>query len=711
MSIKYRKLVGLLMVLAVVCSMVVMAVAPAVAQDAGPCDDSVSWPGLPDPGVTWSTQEASPGDVIIGNGSGFQPAAAITVTLNGLALTAAAPVVAGTDETPYDWGNGTWIGSFKIPNLPAGTYQEALDNGLVAKGGATSACLDWFRIVPKITLSPTNGGVGKSVTITGVGFTYPGTATARLFTVDDDDLAAYLITSPMPIPVNSNGTLSATFTMPQPTETDANNEYYIEVTDSADRGDTADFTLTPSIELIPTSGMPGQNFTVRGYNFPDVTGEVCIWWQAVGGVELAHEVDLDADNGFIETCEIPPAAPVGSFYVLAVSGAHGTAATTFNSGRALMIVGSQPLTLTPSSAMPGSTVTLKGYGFTPGEDLDTVFFGAFPAPITGPWEDIPDSGTVTTTIVVPALVPGTYTVIAEDTNNVVRTGTWTVAEPTISLTPAAGPVSTLVTISGSGWIPTTNSMEYSITSQVEVQIGARTVHGPVAANGRFSVQTLVPGEGTSAGPNTVLVTDEVTLSDDWWDDWGTQPPTNFSDVGVFTLTSASIELDPEQGIPGDTVDFTGSGFPAYSQIEGVEWTSPAGTMWIALVPMPQVNATGNTSGSFTVPASLAGTATVVIWDIDEETAGAGTFNVMTGAAEPAAVLAQLGTKLDMPVWSFNNTTKAWDMYDPNDLPDSKIDVFTPGAIYCIHVNAAFNLEWGIYEYPLTIGWNCIGWQG
>jgi hypothetical protein len=127
--------------------------------------------------------------------------------------------------------------------------------------------------------------------------------------------------------------------------------------------------------------------------------------------------------------------------------------------------------------------------------------------------------------------------------------------------------------------------------------------------------------------------------------------------------------------------------------------------------MPQVSATGNASGSFTVPASLSGTATVVIWDADEESAGAATFNVMTGAAAPAAVLAQLGTKLDMPVWSFNNTTKGWDMYDPNDIPDSAIKVFSPAASFCIHVNAAVTLEWGINTYPLTAGWNCISWQG
>jgi hypothetical protein len=134
------------------------------------------------------------------------------------------------------------------------------------------------------------------------------------------------------------------------------------------------------------------------------------------------------------------------------------------------------------------------------------------------------------------------------------------------------------------------------------------------------------------------------------------------------------------------------------------------------VPQPQVGANGNVTGTFIVPASIAGTATVVVWSGwggATPAAGAATFNVMSGAATPAAVLAGLiaNNQLTNPMWSFNNTTKAWDMYDPNDLPDSNITLLTPGTIYCIYVNATVTLNWGINSYNLTPGVNCIGWLG
>jgi hypothetical protein len=200
--------------------------------------------------------------------------------------------------------------------------------------------------------------------------------------------------------------------------------------------------------------------------------------------------------------------------------------------------------------------------------------------------------------------------------------------------------------------------------------------------------------------------------------WGCAAPavTNFSKVGSFIVTAAEIDLVPLQGVPGDTVVFTGTGFPAYTQVNAIDFTSPIGTVTLTPVPQPQVNASGVVTGSFNVPASIAGTATVIIWvakGVAGATAGAATFNVMSGAATPAAVLASLitGGQLDLPVWSFNNTTKAWDMYDPNDLPDSNITLFEAGTSYCIHVNETVTLNWGINSYTLTPGWNCIGWLG
>jgi len=720
MSIKYRKLVGLLVVLAVVCSMVVMAVAPAAAFIAGPCTGSPTWPSLPAAAVTWSAQSAFPGQSIVGSGVGFQPGAAITVTLNGIALTSATTVVAGTETTPYNWGNGTWTGSFKLPNLPAGNYTAALGNGLKAVGGATSSCADWFEVVPKLTSSPAAAAVSETVTLTGYGFSWPGSAGAALFQSNGVTPAGTIITSPMPIVVNSDGTISATFAMPQPIAADPAGNYTIVVTDSSGKKANSTILLIPGIQLIPSSGLPGQNFTVQGSGFLGATTNVVIYWQTPypGNITPLKTAVLVSGGSFVTSCTIPSGAIVGSYNVWAVAGPPLTPIATGNYAKALMTVGLLGLTLTPASASAGSTVTLQGSGFTQtgAAWLASVVFGGTCAPITGPMrlatptDTIPASGALVTTIVVPPLNPGTYTVIATDNMNVYRTGTWTVAAPTINLTPSAGPNNTLLGITGSGWIPTTNALNNSITGTVTVQIGGGALlTAPVSGNGRFSLTALVTG--LSAGPQTVLVSENGAPFPT--SAWGCTLPnvTNFSKVGTFTVTAASMELSPVQGVPGDTVTFTGTGFPAYTQVNTIDFSSPIGTVTLTLVPQPQVNESGNVTGSFNVPASIAGTATVIIWA--GGSAGAATFNVMSGAATPAAVLASLitGGQLDLPVWSFNNTTKAWDMYDPNDLPDSHISMFEAGTSYCIHVNETVTLNWGINSYTLTPGWNCIGWLG
>jgi len=697
MSIKYRKLVGLLVVLAVVCSLVVMTIAPAAAFIAGPCTGS---PGTPQ--VDWSAQSAYPTQGIVGNGSGFTPGAAIVVKLNGITLTAATSVIAGTAAAPYDWPSGTWQGSFTIPDMPAGNYTGT--STLIATDTVRSACAAWFQVVPKLTSSPAAIGVGGTVTLTGRGYTYPGTATAAMFrNTPDTQSAGTLITSPLPITITSNGTFSSTFVMPQPTHVDDNGNYTITVTDSAGKASSSNILLTPSVGLIPANALPGQSFTVQGANFP--AGTAYIYWQAyVPDAQLTTK--LITNGSFVASTTIPTTATVGQFYVWAVVG-NGTP-TTLNSGKALMTVGALGITLTPSSAAAGTTITLQGSGFTPGDVLDTVVFGSVPAPVTsgaGWTQPIPASGMVTVTIVVPPLNPGTYTVVATDTSGVFRTGSWAVATPTVTLNPLAGPTKTLLTVSGSGWIPTTNAFNYPITSTVAVTIGSQTLQAQVSNAGRFSLQMLVPEDATS-GPNTVLVQDFAGAG------WAPSP-TNFSAVATFTVTSATITLSPNQGVAGQTITFTGGGFPAYSQLFELDFNQDIGTTVMLLVPMPQINANGNVTGTFTVPASISGTATVVVWTLNYSAAGAATFNIVSGAATPASVLAGLITagQLSNPVWSFNNTTKLWDMYDPNDLVDSNITLFAPGTSYCIYVNATVTLNWGINSYNLTPGVNCIGWLG
>jgi len=367
MRTKYANIVAGLVVLAIVCSLVAIASAPVAGAvfTAPKCPASGG-----NPQVTWSAQSAYPGQAITGNGSGFTPGAAITVTLNGIALTAATTVIAGTGADPYNWPSGTWMGSFTISDMPAGNYTSALGNGLVATDTALSSCAAWFQIVPKVKASPTYGSVGTTVTLTGRGFTYPGTATAALFLSDGVTHAGTLITSPLPITITSNGTFTATFTMPQPYRVDPNGNYTITVTDSAGRSSSTNILLTPSVQLIPASALPGQSFTVQGSNFP--AGTAYIYWQAyVDGGQLTT---VGIVNGsFATTVQVPAAATVGQYYVWAVTGAG--APTTLNSAKAVMTVLGPTLTISPASGPPSMGVKVQGQYFPTSTDVAVSFAG------------------------------------------------------------------------------------------------------------------------------------------------------------------------------------------------------------------------------------------------------------------------------------------------------------------------------------------------
>jgi hypothetical protein len=50
------------------------------------------------------------------------------------------------------------------------------------------------------------------------------------------------------------------------------------------------------------------------------------------------------------------------------------------------------------------------------------------------------------------------------------------------------------------------------------------------------------------------------------------------------------------------------------------------------------------------------------------------------------------------------------MYDPTDAAGSDLASLTSGAGYWVNVNAAITLVYTGYSYPLSAGWNLIGWR-
>jgi hypothetical protein len=80
--------------------------------------------------------------------------------------------------------------------------------------------------------------------------------------------------------------------------------------------------------------------------------------------------------------------------------------------------------------------------------------------------------------------------------------------------------------------------------------------------------------------------------------------------------------------------------------------------------------------------------------------------VTSAGAKPAAVFSTLIANNQLViVWSFDNATKTWHLYDPLDAVGSDITVLKSAASYWIKVSADVTLNYGTSSSALYTGWN------
>src|SRR2546425_5140016 len=112
-------------------------------------------------------------------------------------------------------------------------------------------------ILSTISLNPTSGPAGTTVTITGSLF-----LPDSVVTISYDGTA--VTTTPGTITTDLSGGFSATFTVPASTV----GSHTVSAKDAASNSASAQFIITtPSVSLNPTSGPTGTSVTVTGSNF------------------------------------------------------------------------------------------------------------------------------------------------------------------------------------------------------------------------------------------------------------------------------------------------------------------------------------------------------------------------------------------------------------------------------------------------------------
>ena len=470
--------------------------------------------------------------------------------------------------------DGTFSQVITIPAHAAGSVTVTGTQGTLAPTAT-------FTVTSNISLSATSGPVSTVVTITGNGF--DGNTGANHVTITNIDATTSHATE------DATGHFTASITIPASTA----GAHTITASDGTN-APTSSFSVTPSTSLTTASGPVGTTTTVSGTGFAG-SATVTIKYD---GAALATATTNAAGSFSTASPVTVPSSTTGA-HTIASSDGTNSASSTFSVG-AGGPSGGAAISLSTSTGPVGTTTTVSGTGFGAGPVALT--FGSGSATATAD-----STGAFSTSITIPAHIVGALTVTATQ-GSLAPTATFTVTS-NISLSPATGPVGTVVTISGNGFDGNTGVNHISISN-----IDESTSFATEDATGHFSTSITIPA--STAGSHNIVASD------------GTHSP-----AASFSVTP-STTLSASSGIVGTSVTVTGAGF------------APTSVVTIAFGGANLHTVTTDTNGAFSqaviIPTASLGTHSIVSTDASSNSASSN-FNVGLSAIAVSPASGAVGT--------------------------------------------------------------------
>src|SRR5690606_18120597 len=364
-----------------------------------------------------------------------------------------------------------------------------------------------------LTVDPTEVEPGESTAATGTGFTPDSTATVELIGPDGEPVGE-------PVNVDTDGNGEFTVDLPVPADA-APGDYIVRGTDetSGDQVETALVVLESggldlNIGLDPPEVAPGESTTVTGEGFtPDATASVQLVNPAGEPVGEPVPAETDGDGGFTVDLPVPEGAEPGDFTVVGSgdeSGESAEAPLTVAEGDGGVCPVEPAVTVDPTSALPGETVTVSGEGFAPGTEASVQLTDAEGNPVGEPvTAPVGEDCTFETEFTIPEdTEPGDHDIGAEDPDGNEDPRPIEIVEPgapAIAVEPSEVAPGESTTVIGEGFTP---------DATASVQLGnpaGEPVGEPVPAetdgDGGFTVDLPVP-EGAEPGDFTVVGTDD-----------------------------------------------------------------------------------------------------------------------------------------------------------------------------------------------------------
>ena len=258
-----------------------------------------------DPDIALNPTTGGVGDTVTLTGDGFDASSTVTITFDGTAVVTSPSTV--TSNTSGTLPSVT----FTVPEASRGSHTvRAQDAG----GNYDTAT---FTVGQKITIDPTSGPSGTTVTVTGRGFAASSTIT---ITYDGETVT----TDPATVTTNTAGYFTAEFDVPAGEA----GTYVVQASDASTNAATANFEATTSATISQTTsetapGNVGMSLTITGVGFtPESTVTVTY---ATDPVTLATAPTGPTGN-FSVTFTIPASA--GGEHTITVS--DGTISREFD---------------------------------------------------------------------------------------------------------------------------------------------------------------------------------------------------------------------------------------------------------------------------------------------------------------------------------------------------------------------------------------------
>ncbi|MCL0065796.1 hypothetical protein M1N79_02785 [Dehalococcoidia bacterium] len=459
-----------------------------------------------------------------------------------------------------------------------------------------------------------------------------------------------------------------------------------------------------TVTASPDKGAVGTVVTVTG-TWP-VAGYITSVTFAGAAVTTSPALPLEiktAGDSYTITFRVP-AGPIGG-KTIAVSDGVRTATDTFTI--------EPKVTISPRRGPRGSTATATVTGFAAGVAID-VFAGG--KRVGGGITDGKGSDMVTLTMTAAGAITATDGA-GNDSVHPVPPHTFAFT-PGITLDPITGLGGITVTIEGRDFTKDGNIPAHNI-------LFAGTAVGPAVAitltdrdadgiKDDFRATITIPA-GETPGPKVVRVTDDV----------GGVGGVATATFDVIGPALDAITLDPEDGVPGQSVLVTGVHFPELKWVslrfadrltELDDLKDPGRS--IVLASAVPIDSLGNLHPT-TVTIPLVTPAKYKIWAIQEDDLGKVSDDALFEVKAPEVVtgvrdgLNAVWPQLGESVWQFKDGV--WYQYlkaTPEMVPEAvRLTELRSGMAYWIYLAADItDIHFGGAKRTLEAGWHNIAWQ-